>query len=155
MSLAIRDLSVDVALVHARDGRLATIRSMHRKDRSASLRIEGIGQTEVPFTELRRNWRLATTHQEEPVMPAVKTPATPKTPAKAKATSKAPSFRSEAVAVLKATGEPMHVNELYSAILKRGKLKPGGLTPQATLNAVLIRSSEFERTAPGTWKLAA
>lgn len=86
---------------------------------------------------------------------APKPKAAPKaTPAKAAAPkTRKPSMRSEAEDVLRAKG-PMKTSDLIAEILKRGKLTIKGKTPEATLSALMYRSDQFKKTAPGTWGLA-
>jgi hypothetical protein len=73
-------------------------------------------------------------------------PAKPKTP-------KA-SLRTEAEAVLREKGKPMHVKDLTEAVLARGNVKAKGKTPQATLASIMLRSDKFKKTARGTFGLA-
>jgi len=91
--------------------------------------------------------------------PAAKKPATAKptqrTTAKAtatKATAKKLSAREAAYQVLRASKEPLKVDEILKRIAKKGVVL-AGTTPAATLAAVMYTHPEqFEKMAPGLFR---
>lgn len=65
------------------------------------------------------------------------------------------SAKEAAIEILGKQEKPMPVNDLAEQIMATPGVKLEGKTPKATIRKTLDRSDDFERTAPGMYRLGA
>jgi hypothetical protein len=145
--------------VHELEAELAATRATAQRCASEAIHLEGLiafyeDGVQEPATSVESSPPAATGSEAETERSRQSDVALVALPVRRAAAQWTLAWRDEAIAVLKAHGEPMHYRELYRAISARG-FTFGGKSPEATFLASLSRDqTTFAGVGRGCYWLA-